>query len=60
MGQHFEMGPIALALVKRNVSLDAELAIVSGTETISATQEVIVPQSAGSVIDLGEFRAKKK
>ena len=60
VGQHFEMGPIALALVKRNLSLDAELSIVSGTETISATQEVIVPQSAGSVIDLGEFRAKKK
>jgi hypothetical protein len=54
------MGPIALALVKRNVSLEAQLSIVSGTETISATQEVIVPQSAGSVIDLGEFRAKKK
>jgi folate-binding protein YgfZ len=60
VGQHFEMGPIALALVKRNVSLEAQLSIVSGTETISATQEVIVPQSAGSVIDLGEFRAKKK
>ena len=60
VGQHFEMGPIALALIKRNVSITEELSIVSGTETIAATQEVIVPQSAGSVIDLGEFRAKKK
>ena len=60
VGQHFEMGPIALALIKRNVSVTEELSIVSGTETIAATQEVIVPQSAGSVIDLGEFRAKKK
>ncbi|NBR64573.1 MAG: folate-binding protein [Micrococcales bacterium] len=60
VGQHFEMGPIALALVKRNVSLAAELTIVSGTERISATQEVIVPQSAGAVVDLGEFRARKK
>jgi len=60
VGQHFEMGPIALALIKRNVSITEELSIVSGAETIAATQEVIVPQSAGSVIDLGEFRAKKK
>jgi folate-binding protein YgfZ len=60
VGQHYEMGPIALALIKRNVLVTAELSIVSGSETISATQEVIVPQSAGSVVDLGEFRAKKK
>ncbi|MHA6760997.1 CAF17-like 4Fe-4S cluster assembly/insertion protein YgfZ [Streptacidiphilus sp. PAMC 29251] len=38
--RHYELGPVALALVKRNVPVDAEL--VAGT--VPATQDVIVPQ----------------
>ncbi|MFJ6217256.1 YgfZ/GcvT domain-containing protein [Streptomyces sp. NPDC092296] len=38
--RHFELGPVALALVKRNVPLDALL--LAGT--VPAGQEVVVPQ----------------
>jgi hypothetical protein len=38
VGRHFEDGPIALALVKRNTPIDAEL-VVAG---ISAAQQVVV------------------
>ncbi|WP_214109766.1 CAF17-like 4Fe-4S cluster assembly/insertion protein YgfZ [Acrocarpospora catenulata] len=41
--RHYELGPIALALVKRTVPVDAEL--VAGG--VPATQEVIVPPDAG-------------
>jgi len=54
VGQHFEMGPIALGVIKRNSK--AETVLVG---TIPATLEEIVPSDAGGVIDLGEFRAKK-
>jgi folate-binding protein YgfZ len=39
-GRHHELGPVALALVKRNTSVDAPL--LAGT--VAATQEVVVPQ----------------
>ena len=39
VAQHYEMGPIALALVKRNLNADAQLK-VSG---VDARQELIVP-----------------
>ena len=61
VGQHYEMGPIALAVIKRNTAVD-ELMTVScaaSGEKLSAHQEVIVPASAGAVIDLEEFRAKR-
>ncbi|WP_280719116.1 folate-binding protein [Kitasatospora sp. MAP5-34] len=38
--RHFELGPVALAIVKRNVPLDAIL--LAGT--VPASQDVIVPQ----------------
>ena len=38
--RHYELGPIALALVKRNVPVDATL--LAGT--VPATQDVVVPQ----------------
>lgn len=50
--QHFEMGPIALAVVSRSVAEDAELEVSSSGGMIAATQEVIVPQSAGKVVDV--------
>ncbi len=41
--RHHELGPIALALVKRNVSLDAEL----DADGMPAAQEVLVDPEAG-------------
>lgn len=38
--RHYELGPIALALVKRNVPVDAVLT----AGTVPATQDVVVPQ----------------
>jgi tRNA-modifying protein YgfZ len=42
--RHYELGPIALALVKRTVPVTAALAVAG----ISAAQEVIVPPDAGA------------
>ncbi|MSZ19759.1 MAG: folate-binding protein [Actinobacteria bacterium] len=52
VAQHFEMGPIALALISRTVPEDALLEVVGKNGVIAATQEVIVPASAGSVVDV--------
>ncbi|MFO7691306.1 MAG: folate-binding protein [Cryobacterium sp.] len=49
---HYELGPIALAVVKRTVPGTSTLFVQSEGVTISASQEVIVPQSAGSVADI--------
>jgi folate-binding protein YgfZ len=46
-GTHYEAGAIALAVVKRNVAEDALLEVEGN---ISASQQVIVPQSAGKVV----------
>ena len=61
VGQHHEMGPIALGLVKRNTQPDIELKVVNAAtgESLSATQEVIVPVDAGSVVDVSGLRGKK-
>jgi folate-binding protein YgfZ len=61
VGQHHEMGPIALGLVKRNTPADTELKVVSTStgEELSATQEVIVPIDAGSVVDVSALRGKR-
>jgi hypothetical protein len=55
------MGPIALGLIKRNTPTDAELQVVSSAngESLSATQEVIVPSDAGSVVDVSALRGKR-
>ena len=50
--QHFEMGPIALAVISRSVAEDASLEVSSSGGMIAATQEVIVPRSAGKVVDV--------
>jgi len=49
--QHFEMGPIALAIISRSVAEDASLEVSSSGGMIAATQEIIVPQSAGKVVE---------
>ena len=46
--QHFEMGPIALAVINRVTDPAAILVVTSGNETIAATQEIIVPTDAGA------------
>ena len=52
VAQHFDMGPIALALISRSVPEDSELEVVGKNGSIAATQEVIVPQLAGSVANI--------
>ena len=45
---HHELGPIALAVVKRTLPVDSTLTIAAGDETVVAAQEVIVPPGAGA------------
>ena len=52
VAQHFDMGPIALAVISRSTPEDAALEVVGKNGLIAATQEVIVPQSAGSVANI--------
>jgi len=52
VGQHYEMGPIALAVVSRNTPLDATLVALGEHEAISGAQEVIVPMDAGKTVDV--------
>ncbi len=49
---HYELGPIALATVKRTVPGTVTLYVASQGILVAAAQEVIVPQSAGSVADI--------
>jgi folate-binding protein YgfZ len=55
VGNHFEDGPIALALVSRSVPENVTLLV--GKSRISASQEVIVPSDAGNA---GNVREKRK
>ncbi|MEQ7124593.1 folate-binding protein [Actinopolymorpha sp. B11F2] len=41
--RHFEMGPVTLALIRRNVPVDADLL----ADGVAAAQEVVVPPDAG-------------
>jgi folate-binding protein YgfZ len=45
---HHELGPVALALVKRTTPETAALAVVADDIVVAASQEVIVPSSAGA------------
>ncbi|RFA07251.1 folate-binding protein YgfZ [Subtercola boreus] len=47
---HFELGPIALAIVRRSTPVDAALAVRSEGILVAATQEVIVPPEAGAAV----------
>ncbi|MFD1212806.1 YgfZ/GcvT domain-containing protein [Arthrobacter sp. GCM10027362] len=47
---HYEMGPVALAVVKRSVDPAAPLLVVDGAEEYDAAQEVIVSPDAGQVV----------
>ncbi|MEP7024165.1 MAG: glycine cleavage T C-terminal barrel domain-containing protein [Actinomycetota bacterium] len=46
--RHYELGPIALALVKRTVPVDADLTAAG----VAAAQEVIVPPDAGANVKI--------
>ncbi|WP_427015333.1 YgfZ/GcvT domain-containing protein [Pseudarthrobacter sp. P1] len=50
VAQHYEMGPIALAVIKRTVDPAAELTVDDGGELYVAAQEVIVAPDAGQVV----------
>jgi hypothetical protein len=50
--QHFESGPIALALLSRGVPEDAQLVVRGDSGEIDASQEVIVPASAGKAAEI--------
>ena len=45
---HYELGPVALAVIKRGTAHEAELAVLSDGIRIAAAQEVIVPRDAGA------------
>ncbi|GAA4177056.1 YgfZ/GcvT domain-containing protein [Gryllotalpicola koreensis] len=45
---HHELGPIALAVVKRSADPTAQLAVRADGTEVAAAQEVIVPPSAGA------------
>jgi folate-binding protein YgfZ len=45
---HYEEGPIALALLRRSVPVDAVLAVATADGDVAAAQEVIVPPDAGA------------
>jgi len=45
---HYELGPIALAVIKRNVPTEAALVVRTEGIDIAAAQEVIVPPGAGA------------
>jgi folate-binding protein YgfZ len=45
---HYELGPIALAVIKRSVEHEARLDVLSDDIRIAAAQEIIVPRNAGA------------
>lgn len=53
---HYEEGPIALALLKRAAPVDAPLCVDDADAPITASQTVIVPPDAGSVVSLPQRR----
>jgi tRNA-modifying protein YgfZ len=52
--RHYELGPIALALVKRNIPFDASL-LAGG---IAATQEVVVSPDTGANVTIALRRSR--
>lgn len=45
---HYELGPIALAVIKRSVDPDIDLVVATDDGPVAAAQEVIVPTDAGA------------
>lgn len=49
---HIDAGPIALAVVKRSVPVDAALQVVTDDGSVAAAQETIVPPEAGAAVNV--------
>ncbi|PFG30779.1 YgfZ/GcvT domain-containing protein [Paramicrobacterium agarici] len=49
---HHELGPVALAVIKRAVPDDLELVVLHGETRIAAAQEIIVPPGAGATAEV--------
>jgi folate-binding protein YgfZ len=49
---HYDEGPIALALLRRSVPVDAQLPVATADGEFAAAQEVIVPPDAGATADV--------
>lgn len=49
---HYELGPIALAMLKRATPVDATLTVITGGRQVGASQEVLVPPDAGATRDI--------
>ena len=49
---HYELGPIALAVLKRMTPVDDVLSVITGGRTVIANQEVLVPLDAGATRDI--------
>lgn len=49
---HYELGPIALAIIKRSTAPLTILAVKSGETLVSAAQQIIVPTDAGAVANV--------
>ncbi len=47
-----ELGPIALAMLKRMTPIDEVLSVITGGRTVIANQEVLVPVDAGATRDI--------
>jgi folate-binding protein YgfZ len=52
VARHWELGPVALAVVKRMTDPEATLTIPVGDAVVAAAQEVIVPPSAGATANV--------
>ncbi len=50
--RHFELGPIALAVLKRTTDESAALTVTVDDTVVAAAQEIIVPADAGAVADV--------
>ena len=48
VARHYELGPVALAVIKRGTDPTAELLVRTGSLDVPATQKVIVPPDAGA------------
>jgi folate-binding protein YgfZ len=49
---HFELGPIALAVVRRSTDPAAALTVAASEGAVAAAQEIIVPTDAGAEADI--------
>ncbi len=50
--RHHELGPIALAIVKRSADPASELTVVADDVLVPAVQELVVPPSAGATAEV--------